>query len=155
MGRPGKYETDVKPKLILVEAWSRDGLTKQQIAENLGIGVSTLCEYQLKYSEFLEAFKRGREQADIEVENALFKKATGYKTKEIKKEVDWDGKEKLTEIVKEVAPDTTAQIFWLKNRKPDVWNDRRIIENTGKVDINTNSLAALSNEELMKLIKEE
>lgn len=155
MGRPGKYETDVKPRLLEVEAWSRDGLTKEQVAQKLGIHIATLCEYQNRYSEFYEALKRGRAVADIEIENALFKRATGYKTKEIKKEVDSDGKEKLTEVVKEVAPDTTAQIFWLKNRKPDVWNDRRIIENTGKVDINTNSLAALSNEELMKLIKEE
>lgn len=155
MGRPSKYETDIKDRLLEIEAWSRDGLTKEQIAKNLGIHIATLCEYQNKYSEFFEALKRGRAVADIEVENALFKRARGYQVKEIKKEVDSEGREKYTEVVKEVAPDTTAQIFWLKNRKPECWNDRRVIETSGKVDINTNSLASLTNEELLKLIKED
>lgn len=156
MGRPNRYETEIKDKLVLIEAWSRDGLTKQQVADNLGIGISTLCEYQLKYPEFLEAFKRGRELADIEVENSLFKRANGYKTVEVKKEVDSDGKEKLTEVIKEVAPDTTAQIFWLKNRKPELWNDRRIIENTGTMDITAkHDFSSLTKEELKELLNRE
>ena len=59
----------------------------------------------------------------------------------------------VEEKVKEVAPDTTAQIFWLKNRKPETWRDKQQIEHSGGVDVNNNPLQQLSVEELKKLIK--
>lgn len=160
-GRPSKYETHVKPRLIEVEAWCRDGLTKEQIAQKLGIHIATLCEYQNKYIEFSEALKRGREVADIVIENALFKRALGYKYKEAKKEsYQVEGSDRVAikevEIIKEVPGDTTAQIFWLKNRRPELWNDRRIVENTGTLDINNkHDFSNLSKEELKELLKEE
>ena len=70
-----KNEGTLKDKLLLVEAWARDGLTQQQIADNLGINIDTLIEYKKKHIEFFEALKKGKEVVDIEVENALFKKA--------------------------------------------------------------------------------
>ena len=70
-----KYETDVKPRLIEIEAWKRDGLTDEQICKNLGIVKDTFYKYKEKYTDFSDALKKGKEVADIEVENALFKRA--------------------------------------------------------------------------------
>ena len=73
-----KYFTHVEPKLKLVECWARDGLTDEQIANNLGIAYSTLREYRDKYSALSAALKKGKEIVDYEVENALLKRALGY-----------------------------------------------------------------------------
>lgn len=81
-----KYESNVKDKLILVQGWARDGLTMEQIAHNLGISKETLYQYKRKYVDLSDALKKGKEVIDIEVENALLKKALGYKSKEIIKE---------------------------------------------------------------------
>ena len=123
-----KYETDVKPRLVEIEAWKRDGLTDEQICNNLNISIQTFYTYKSKYIEFFEAIKKGKEVADIEVENALFKRAIGYKHKEVIKEVkEIDGKKStyIKEVVKEMPGDVGAQIFWLKNRKSNNWKDKR------------------------------
>ena len=126
-----KYETDVKPRLVEIEAWKRDGLTNEQIMKNLGIGRDSFYRYKDKYSEFSDALKKGKEVADIEVENALFKRAIGYKYKEVIKEVkEIDGKKStyVKEVVKEMPGDVGAQIFWLKNRKSSKWKDKQDID---------------------------
>lgn len=117
----GKYEKWLTEEgLILIEGWARDGLTDEQIANNMGIGVRTLYEYKEKYPQILQSLKKGKEIVDYEVENALLKKALGYKVKEQK--LTKDGQ--FIEIEKEIPPDTTAGIFWLKNRRPDKWRDK-------------------------------
>ena len=126
-----KYETDVKPRLIEIEAWKRDGLTDEQIFKNLGISKDTFYKYKDKYTDFSDALKKGKEVADIEVENALFKRAIGYKYKEVIKEVkEIDGKKStyIKEITKEIPGDVGAQIFWLKNRKSSKWKDKQDID---------------------------
>lgn len=95
----GKYKKWLEPdNLILLKAWARDGLTDEQIANNMQISRSTLGEWKNKYSDISDALKKGKEVVDIEVENALYKLAI-------------DG-------------NITAIIFWLKNRKPDKWRDK-------------------------------
>ena len=89
---------EVKDKLVLVEGWARSGLIEEQIAANLGISTATLYKYKLEHEEFLNAIKKGKEVVDFEVEGALYRKA--------------------------LEGDTTAQIFWLKNRKPKEWRDK-------------------------------
>ena len=111
---------ELKDKLILIQGMARNGLTQQQIADNLGINVDTLIEYKKKYTDFSEALKKGKEVVDIEVENALLKRALGYKYDE----VTYENGVETKRVTKEVQPDTTAQIFWLKNRKPNNWKDR-------------------------------
>lgn len=126
-----KYETDVLPRLIEIEAWKRDGLTNEQIMKNLGIGRDSFYRYKDKYSEFSDALKKGKEIADIEVENALFKRAIGYRYKEKIKEVkEIDGKKTvfIKEVEKEMPGDVGAQIFWLKNRKSSKWKDKQDID---------------------------
>ena len=62
-------------KLILLEGWARDGLTQQQIAKNMGIGLTTLKEWKKKEPTISTTLKKGKEDVDYEVENALLKKA--------------------------------------------------------------------------------
>jgi ACT domain-containing protein len=126
-----KYETDVLPRLVEIEAWKRDGLTDEQIFKNLGISKDTFYKYKDKYADFSDALKKGKEVADIEVENALFKRAVGYKYKEVIKEVkEIDGKKStyVKEVIKEMPGDVAAQIFWLKNRKSSKWKDKQDID---------------------------
>ena len=135
---------EIKEQLILVEGWARDGLTDIQIAKNLGISKDTFYKYKKEHADFADSLKRNKEVADREVENALFKRAMGYEYTETTYErienavIEPDGSikmepgTKIKTVVKQVAPDTTAQIFWLKNRKPTDWRDKRETELTGK-----------------------
>lgn len=99
MGARGKYEYWLTEEgLTLLEGWARDGLTDEQIARSCGITSSTLYDWKNRFPEISEALKKGKEVVDYQVENALLKKA--------------------------LTGDTTAQIFWLKNRRPDKWRDK-------------------------------
>nr|WP_301905977.1 helix-turn-helix domain-containing protein [uncultured Anaerostipes sp.] len=129
----GKYHEWLEPEgLLKIEGWARDGLIDEQIAYNIGITRETLSQWKNKYSDISDALKKGKEVVDRQVENALLKRALGYKYEEIKTEETEEGK-KVTVTIKEVVPDTTAQIFWLKNRKPDQWRDKQQIEHSGEI----------------------
>lgn len=246
----GKYEYWLTSEgLLLIEGWARDGLTNEQISKNMGISRETLNQWCHKYSDISDTLKRGKEVIDRQVENALLKRALGYKFTEVTKERIVDtgqkkrhgGESELTErewefaikyfngkccycgkdvtrptkdhivplhsggklnkfnvipccqscnsskkdnemevwyrvqpffsgerfnkirdylqfigslgellpenigemvvtktVTKEVSPDTTAQIFWLKNRKPDEWSEKHKVgielENSPKLD---------------------
>lgn len=149
-----KYTDWLTPEgLLKIEGWARDGLNNEQIAENMGIVISTLYEWQKNYSVFSDALKRGKEVVDRQVENALLKRALGYTYKEVTKEVNEKTGELVVtkEVTKEVVPDTTAQIFWLKNRKPKEWRDKQEVTLDGQVN---NPLAGLTTEELKKLVND-
>ena len=131
----GKYQEWLQAEnLILIEGWARDGLTDEQIAHNMGISTATLYNWKKEHLEILEALKRGKAVVDRLVENALLKRALGYSYKETTRELMFnkdtgESSLRVTKVVeKEVAPDTTAQIFWLKNRKPEEWRDKRFVE---------------------------
>lgn len=102
----------------------------------MGISRETLNQWSKKYSCILDALKRGKEVTDIRVENDLYKRATGYQYDEVTKELDKaTGKLVVTKVVtKHVVPDTTAQIFWLKNRKPQVWRDKQEVNANVEVE---------------------
>lgn len=117
------YELNVLPFLAAVEGWTREGLAKEQIARNLGVGKTTFFKYIKLHPELDERLKKGLEVANFEVENALFKRAIGYSYTETKIETSAEGiKETRTE--KHVAGDVGAQAFWLKNKKSAHWKDR-------------------------------
>lgn len=122
-------------KLTLLEAWARDGLTNEQIAKNMGINPSTLYDYMNKFIEISNALKKGKEVVDIEVENALLKRALGYTITLCEQKVDKDGCVHDLKKDVHVPGDITAQIFWLKNRKPKNWKDKQNSENTSD-DVN-------------------
>lgn len=126
----GKYDTHVKPKLLLIEAWARDGLTDEDIYRKLEVSHESFYKYKREHPELTEALKNGKEVIDTMVENALLKAALGY-TYEETKETD-DGFERTTKMA---HPNTTALIFWLKNRKPKDWRDKQEIEHSGDLSI--------------------
>lgn len=122
----GKYQRWLEPEgLTLLEGWARDGLTDEQIAKNCGVAYSTLRDWCDKHPAISAAIKKGKEVVDFEVENALLKRALGYDFQETRVEnSDKDGT-KVVQTLKHIPGDPTAQIFWLKNRRPDKWRDRR------------------------------
>ncbi|MFC3212716.1 helix-turn-helix domain-containing protein [Planomicrobium okeanokoites] len=146
----GKYEEWLEPeKLIIIEGWARDGLTDEQIAHNMGIGYSTLQAWKSKYQDIQDTLKRGKEVIDRQVENALLKNALGFHYKE----EALTNKGEVVEIEKFEKPNTTAQIFWLKNRKSKQWRDKQDIEHSGSTTQRTIDLSYLSDEELEKALK--
>jgi hypothetical protein len=146
--RINKYNTHVEPKLFLIECWARDGYIDEDIAKKLGISIQTFYVYKKQYSEFSESLKRGKEVIDYQVENALLKRALGYKYIESSEQDAIFGTKKK-EVEKEVAPDVTAQIFWLKNRRPDKWRDVNHSKNE-----NMNLNADMTEEEAERIIAE-
>ena len=141
----GKYQHWLTPEgLTLLEGWARDGLTDEQIAHNMGISAATLYNWKSKYLEIVEALKKGKDVIDREVENALLKRALGFQYDEI----TLKGGVETKRVTKMVVPDTTAQIFWLKNRRPDKWRDKPE-ESRGVRDAETNA-----QDDLMRAIKE-
>lgn len=155
----GKYEYWLTPEgLLKLEAWARDGLIDEQIAANIGISRETLYQWKNKYSDISDALKRGKEVVDIQVENALLKRALGYEYTEVTQEVCENAETGEMElhvtkkVTKEVVPDTTAQIFWLKNRRTDKWRDKQDIEHSGGLSVRS-VYENMSEEELMELAK--
>ena len=118
-------------KLMLLEAWARDGYTYVDIADRIGIAPSTLRKWRTQYEEIDKALKTGREIIDYKVENALLKAALGYTSKEVKVVIGKQVKDgQVFQITKEttyreVAPNVTACAMWLNNRLPDKWKKNR------------------------------
>lgn len=132
----GKYqEWLTEDGLTKLEAWARDGLTDEQIAKNIGIKRPTLYVWISKYPDISDALKRGKEVVDIEVENALLKNAVGFTETLSKVKVLNDGEIIKYEEETYYPPNTTAQIFWLKNRKPKEWRDKQEVSMTGELSI--------------------
>lgn len=130
-----KYVEWLTPEgLLKIEGWARDGLTDEQIAKNIGISRSTLNVWKDRYSDISDALKKGKDIIDRQVENALLKRALGYEYEEVKEKFEDGVITERTVTKKEVVPDTTAQIFWLKNRKPDKWRDKPAYEDTSELD---------------------
>lgn len=150
MARPGRksqWDTLILPRLEAIKAWCRDGYTDKQICEALGTSQDTFCKYKRLKPELVEALKIDREIADLTVENSLYKRATGCTIVETIEEVygsptnelDENGKRKIRAdkihrktITREIPPDPTSGFFWLQNRSPQKWRDRKNIEITGK-----------------------
>lgn len=102
MARPSKYETHVAPRLDEIADWVRNGATEKDVAERLGISERSFYEYKNEFSQFSQVLKKTRDAVDGEVENALLQSA--------------------------LSGNTTAQIFWLKNRRPKKWRDKPVEE---------------------------
>ena len=108
-----------------IQSWFRDGLSDVQVAKNMGISKTTFYDWMNKYPAMSDSVKKGKEPVDFEVENALLKRARGYEIEETNTFITINSKgekvQKVTKTKKHIAPDATAAIFWLKNRRPDKW----------------------------------
>jgi hypothetical protein len=124
---------EIKKNIPLIEKWCRDGLDEKQICKNLGIAVSTFENYKTRHKELVEALKRGKAVPIIEIENALYRRATGYEYEEVKTYIKLEGDRevKYTEKTKKhLPPDVAACFILLKNKDKGNWSDNPI-----KVDI--------------------
>lgn len=158
-GRKGLYKEWLEAdNLIRLEGWARDGLTDEQIAHNIGITTTTLYDWKKKYPKFTDAIKRGKEVVDRIVENALLKSAMGYKYDEVVKERIYNpetGESEMVEVkrtTKDVAPNVTALIFWLKNRQSEKWRDTKNVNAAVEVK---NPFDGVETADIKKLINEE
>ena len=124
-----RYDNAKTP--LLVAALAKQGLTDTEIAEGIGVSVRTLYRWKAQHPDLLASLKSGKEVADKQVEASLFKRACGYTAREVKQNAS--GGKAIT--VKEVGPDTTACIFWLKNRRPDLWRDVQQRQMSSQVDL--------------------
>ena len=130
----GKYEQWLTSEgLLKLEGWAREGLTDEQIAEKIGIHRDTLNEWKKKYPDISDTLKKGKEVVDLQVENALLKRALGYEYEEISKKYESGTLTEKKVTINQVIPDTTAQIFWLKNRRPDKWKDKQDVQVSGEL----------------------
>lgn len=131
----GKYEYWITPEgLLKIEGWARDGLTDEQIANNMGVNKATLYRWKEKYCDICDSLKKGKDVVDRQVENALLRRALGYEYNEVKEKYEYGKITERTVMKKEVVPDVTAQIFWLKNRKPEKWRDKPEYEDHSAID---------------------
>ncbi len=148
-GRPTRYSANHHPGWVL--ALARLGYTDAEISTALGVCEATLNNWKIKYPEFLESIKKGKEFPDDLVEQALFKKAIGYEHPE-DKIFNNNGTEMIVPTIKHYPPDTAAAFIWLKNRRPEKWRDKQHIEHSGKVETITKiDMSNLTDKEVQTL----
>lgn len=126
-GKPTGY--DAKSHVLWGASLARRGCTAAEIAEAFGITDRTLYRWQKAHPELCQALKASRSQADEAIVDSLYARAIGKAKRTTKKKrdvLDSDGRKvTLTEVIEEtLPPDTTAMIYWLKNRQPELWRDR-------------------------------
>lgn len=137
-GRPTKYSPE---NLKMVQMLAKLGATNLEMAEALGVTLSTFHLWRNTHEEFSDAIKVGKDAADDRVAESLYQRAMGYSHPELDIRVI-DGAIVETPVIKHYAPDTTAAIFWLKNRRPQEWRDKQEIEHTGEVTMTNRIIEA-------------
>lgn len=130
MGRPTKFKPEYCEKVAKL---CRQGATDREIADFLKINEATLYRWKLEHPKFCEVLKTAKAEADDRVIESLYRRAVGYSHDDVHIS-NFQGEITVTPIVKHYAPDTVAAIFWLKNRRPQEWRDKREIEHSGSVD---------------------
>lgn len=135
-GRPSKFKAEY---VAQAEKLCRLGATDMEIADFFEVEVRTLYRWKSENSEFCQALKAGKDEADDRVERSLYARANGYEHDEVDIRVVANAIVQ-TPIRKYYPPDTTAAIFWLKNRRQKEWREMKAVELTGKdgapVDMN-------------------
>lgn len=129
MARPPIYSDGMVAE---AKAMAFVGATDREIAEFFGVAERTIHRWKIEHPEFGEALVTGKAPADRRVEHSLYRRATGY-TFDSEKVFHHDGKIVRVPIVEHVPPDTTAGIFWMKNRDPENWRDRRDVSVSGNL----------------------
>lgn len=131
VGRPTKYKPEYKEqayKLCLL------GATDADIANFFDISEATLNNWKIEHPDFLESIKNGKVHADATVAESLYKRANGYEHEDVDIKM-YEGQIIKTKLIKHYPPDTTAGIFWLKNRRPKEWRDKQEVEHSGSMEV--------------------
>ena len=145
-GRKSEYRieyADQALKLCLL------GATDKELSEFFSVSEQTLIKWKKDYPEFLESLKKGKNIADANVASRLYNRAIGYNCKATKFATSNGKITDSKEFIEHYPPDTTAAIFWLKNRQPEKWRDKK------EVDANVNlgdELESLTDEQLQAII---
>ena len=124
-GRPSSFSEEKK---ILAKYLYEHGKTDRQVAEVLEVTTQTIGNWKKQFPDFFASLKEWKELCDGEVEATLYERAMGYSCPETKVFLTKTGEIKEHTVIKHYAPDVTAQIFWLKNRKPKQWRDKVNVE---------------------------
>lgn len=133
-GRPTKYRDEYAEQ---AERLCLLGLTNEQLANFFDVNVDTIYEWQKVHDQFSDALKAGKDEADGKVAKSLYERALGYKHKAVKIVADAKtGMDHTVEYTEHYPPDTTAAIFWLKNRQSAMWRDRQDVNHSGGVSVN-------------------
>ena len=135
-GRPSLFSPEYVGQ---AEKLCRLGATDDELADFFGVSVRTLHRWKSENDEFCHSIKSGKEVADERVERSLYARALGYEHPEVDIRVI-DHAIVQTPIRKYYPPDTTAAIFWLKNRRPAQWRDKQDIEHSGSVVVKATEL---------------
>jgi hypothetical protein len=138
MGRPTKYEPEYAEQALKL---CRLGATDKELADFFQVNEDTINEWKKVQPEFSESLKNGKLMADAEVADKLFKRATGYSHEAVKIVADAKTKdEHIVRYTEHYPPDTTAAIFWLKNRRRGDWRDKQDVEHSGGVTVQATPL---------------
>ena len=149
MGRDTKYDAKFHP--VLAKYMARCGLTDKEIARELNISKATLNRWKKTYPEFCDSLKENKKFVDALVEDSLLKKAIGYEKEEVEITASNDKKSTRIKKTRKWYHDTTAAIFWLKNREPGRWSDVQDLNHHGAINTSKNiDLSYMSDEELQK-----
>ena len=130
MARPSKYEAKFAKEAAKL---CNLGATDAQLADFFEVSVSTINLWKVQYKEFSESVKVPKAEADEKVEQSLYRRAMGYEHDEVDIKVV-AGALIQTPIRRYYPPDSTAMIFWLKNRKPGEWRDKQDVELSGTLN---------------------
>ena len=117
------------------------GYTDVELAEFFDVCEATINNWKREYPKFLESIKKGKQEADTNVAESLYKRALGYSHKDTDIKVINDVIVQ-TPLTKHYPPDTTAAIFWLKNRQKDKWRDKQEVGHSGNVTVASVELTA-------------
>lgn len=141
VGRPSDFKDEY---IDLAYNYCLLGATDKDLASFFNVCEATINNWKISSPEFLESVKKGKDIADAHIASKLFNRAEGaeiqkqqaFKVKEViyenGKRVKETEKIEVVELTEIIAPDTTAAIFWLKNRKPGYWKDKQVIDVTNQ-----------------------
>lgn len=138
-GRPTTYKVEYASQAYW---YCKLGAIDEQLAEFFDVSEQTINNWKKEHYEFILALKTGKRIADLEVAEALYKKATGYEHPDVDIKM-YEGQIIQTPLIKRYPPDTTAAIFWLKNRQPKKWRDKQEIEHNGTSELPKINIIAL------------
>lgn len=127
MARPTKYKSEYP---LQATKLCKLGATDKELADFFEVDEATINRWKKENTKFCVSIKKGKEFADAEVADKLFKRATGYKHPDVDIK-QHEGVIIITKLTKHYPPDTAAAIFWLKNRRKDKWRDKQDVDFVG------------------------